>query len=65
MGGTLVRSIGLMRARIGLKNLAYNLRRLVQLERLAAAANVTVIGGEVCLESALRGKQTRREAGEH
>ena len=40
MGGTLVRSIGLARAkaRIGLKNLAYNMRRLVQLERLAAAA---------------------------
>ena len=35
MGGTLVRSIGLVRARarIGLKNLAYNMRRLVQLER--------------------------------
>lgn len=40
MGGTLVRGIGLARARarIGLKNLAYNMRRLVQLERLAAAA---------------------------
>jgi IS5 family transposase len=39
MGGTLVRSIGLIRARarIGLKNLAYNMRRLVQLERLATA----------------------------
>ncbi len=39
MGGTLVRSIGIVRAkaRIGLKNLAYNMRRLVQLERLAAA----------------------------
>ena len=39
MGGTLVRSIGLVRARarIGLKNLAYNMRRLVRLERLAAA----------------------------
>jgi len=39
MGGTLVRSIGLVRARarIGLKNLTYNMRRLVQLERLAAA----------------------------
>ena len=39
MGGTLVRSIGLARAkaRIGLKNLAYNMRRLVQLERLAMA----------------------------
>ncbi len=29
------------RARIGLKNLAYNMRRLVQLERLAAAAAPT------------------------
>jgi IS5 family transposase len=39
MGGTLVRSIGLVRARarIGLKNLAYNMRRLVQLEHLAMA----------------------------
>ena len=39
MGGTLVRSVGLVRAkaRVGLKNLAYNMRRLVQLERLAAA----------------------------
>ncbi len=40
MGGTLVRSIGLVRARarIGLKSLACNMRRLVHLERLAAAA---------------------------
>ncbi len=39
MGGTLVRSIGLTlaKARIGLKNLTYNMRRLVQLERYAAA----------------------------
>ena len=38
MGGTLVRSVGLVRAkaRIGLKNLAYNMRRLVQLELAAA-----------------------------
>ena len=36
MGGSLVRSIGLVRAtaRIGLKNLAYNMRRLVGLQRL-------------------------------
>jgi len=41
MGGTLVRSIGLTRAnaRIGLKNLTYNMRRLVQLERLAMAGS--------------------------
>lgn len=40
MGGTLVRSIGLVRAkaRIGLKNLAYNMRRLVHLERGTVAA---------------------------
>lgn len=39
MGGTLVRSIGLVRAtaRIGLKNLVYNMRRVVHLDRLAAA----------------------------
>ena len=39
MGGTLVRSIGIVRAkaRIGLKNLTYNMRRLVQLERLTVA----------------------------
>ena len=41
VGGTLVRSIGLARAtaRMGLKNLAYNMRRLVQLERLAMAGS--------------------------
>jgi IS5 family transposase len=39
MGGTLVRSIGIARAkaRIGLKNLAYNMRRAVHLDTLAAA----------------------------
>jgi hypothetical protein len=39
MGGTLVRSIGISRAkaRIGLKNLAYNMRRAVQLDGLAPA----------------------------
>ncbi|WP_373085935.1 IS5 family transposase [Sneathiella sp.] len=39
MGGTLVRSIGIVcaKARIGLKNLTYNMRRLVQLELLAVA----------------------------
>jgi len=36
MGGTLVRTIGLVRARakIGMKNLAYNMRRLGQLRRI-------------------------------
>ncbi len=36
MAGNLVRSIGLVRAkaRIGMKNLAYNMRRLVQLRRI-------------------------------
>ncbi len=39
MGDALVRSVGLVRAKapIGFKNLAYNMRRLVQLERLAPA----------------------------
>jgi IS5 family transposase len=38
-GGRLVRSIGIVRARakIGMQNLAYNIRRLVVLERTAAA----------------------------
>ena len=36
MGGTLVRTIGLVRARakIGMKTLAYNMRRLGQLRRI-------------------------------
>ena len=36
IGGTLARNIGMVRAkaRIGMKNLAYNMRRLVQLRRL-------------------------------
>ena len=39
MGGKIVRSIGIARARfkIGMMNLGYNIRRLVQLERMAAA----------------------------
>lgn len=38
MGGTLVRRIGIRaKARIGLKNLVYNMRRAVQLDALAAA----------------------------
>ena len=38
-GGRLIRSIGAMRARakIGLQNLVYNIRRLVTLERMAVA----------------------------
>ena len=40
MGGKLVRTIGLVRARmkIGMQNLVYNMRRLVTLERTAATA---------------------------
>src|SRR6266404_1947436 len=39
MGGKIVRTIGIVRARfkIGMMNLGYNIRRLVQLERVAAA----------------------------
>ena len=38
-GGRIVRTIGIVRARakIGLQNLAYNIRRLVTLDRMAAA----------------------------
>ena len=40
MGAELVRTIGIVRARckIGMTNLAYNMRRFVCLERMAAAA---------------------------
>jgi len=40
MGGKIVRTIGIVRARfkIGMMNLGYNIRRLVQLERMAAAS---------------------------
>jgi len=39
MGGKIARTIGIARARfkIGMMNLGYNIRRLVQLERVAAA----------------------------
>ena len=39
MGGKLVRTIGIVRAtvKIGMQNLAYNMRRLVVLERSALA----------------------------
>ena len=39
LGGRIVRTIGIVRARakIGLQNLAYNIRRLVTLDRMAAA----------------------------
>jgi transposase, IS5 family len=38
-GGRIIRTIGIVRARakIGLQNLAYNIRRFVTLERMAAA----------------------------
>jgi hypothetical protein len=40
MGAALVRTIGIVRARckIGMMSLVYNMRRLVCLERMAAAA---------------------------
>src|SRR5262249_45250824 len=50
MGGKIVRTIGIARARfkIGMMNLGYNIRRLVQLERLAAVpAWVLSRGGAV------------------
>ena len=55
-GGRIVRTIGIVRARakIGLQNLAYNIRRLVTLERLAQD------GGVVCsvLTEAVAGKRS-------
>ena len=56
--GTLVRSIGIVRARarIGLKNLAYNMRRLVQLETSRHGANVMAVRGGVRLEWRITGK---------
>lgn len=46
MGGALLRCIGIVRARarIGLRNLAYNMRRVVQLDALAAACAPTWAG---------------------
>ena len=46
MGGALVRSIGIARAKahIGLKNLAYNMRRAVQLDGLANARRQAFVG---------------------
>ena len=64
MGGTLVRGIGLVRAkaRIGLKNLAYNMRRLVQLERLAAAAPPSRYSGQESVQATSFGiKSTAQE----
>ena len=40
MGAKIVRTVGIVRARmkIGMQNLAYNMRRFVTLERMAATA---------------------------
>jgi hypothetical protein len=45
-GGRIVRTIGIARAKakIGLQNLAYNIRRLVTLERMAAVQGSSVPG---------------------
>jgi Transposase DDE domain len=49
MGGKIVRTIGIARARfkIGMMNLGYNIRRLVQLERMAACARLSALTGGV------------------
>ena len=54
MGGMLMRCIGLVRAkaRIGLKNLVCNMRRLVQLKRLRSGGVAAIRGGvsrEICV----------------
>jgi len=48
LGGRIVRTIGIVRARakIGLQNLAYNIRRLVTLERIAAARGWSPASGK-------------------
>ena len=48
MGGTLVRTVGMARAKtkIGMKNLAYNMRRLTQLRRLNPSLDVRSKGSK-------------------
>jgi hypothetical protein len=50
MGGKIVRTIGIVRARfkIGMMNLGYNIRRLVQLERMAPAPLDCAHGWRLC-----------------
>jgi hypothetical protein len=50
MGGKIVRTIGIARARfkIGMVNLGYNIRRLVQLGRVAAAPACVRSGWSLC-----------------
>ena len=57
MGGTLVRSVGLVRAkaRIGLKNLAYNMRRPGP-TGASRGGRVTILGGEDRLGTVLKRK---------
>lgn len=53
MGGTLVRSIGVMRkrARIGLKNLAYNMRRFTPRSSGERASNWSRSSDQVAMAS--------------
>ena len=64
MGGTLVRSVGLVRAkaRIGLKNLAYNMRRLVQ-TGASRGDRVTILGEGDRLGTVLWRKQLNWSVG--
>ncbi|CAM5617325.1 hypothetical protein ATER59S_05810 [Aquamicrobium terrae] len=59
MGGTLVRTIGVIRAKakIGMKNLAYNMRRLVQLRRLNPLVLIRSYGRQA------KGAETRHDRG--
>ena len=63
MGGTLVRGIGLVRAkaRIGLKNLAYNMRRLAVGAPRGGGATVTVFGQESVQATSFGIKSTAQE----
>src|SRR5262249_43437867 len=61
MGGKIVRTIGIVRARfkIGMMNLGYNIRRLVQLERMAAAPRLSALTGGLRVPSC-KGPRGRR-----
>jgi hypothetical protein len=53
MGGKIMRTIGIARARlkIGMMNLGYNIRRLVQLERNGGCARLSALMGGVRVAS--------------
>jgi len=65
MGGKIVRTIGIARARvkIGMMNLVYNMRRLVQLERMAAARRCGHFQGQCSTSESALLRSKRYNAG--